>query len=186
MMAAYKFGHCLTGGGGTPAEPNFMLSSKLLSDMAGLGMTIESLPHYPLVGDHGAGANTLSVRLPSNVGDRAIPSSGLCIIEQDPTTGTLPVDARRSPTLAGAVGNAAHSFMRTPVDANGVSTVTLLPSPATVTGAIFQSNARVYLFTAAMNGPKKHGFQGEVKSYDWLSVLQACVQNFIDYAIPGE
>jgi hypothetical protein len=183
MMAAYKFGECLTGGAGAPAEPNFMLSSELLSDLAGAGLTLDSFPSFPLVADYTAADPSFSIRLPTNVGDRAFPRSGTLRMRADTTTppaifpfvgvlGTQPIPS------AGAI-----PFTRGPANAAGESLVTLGVATIAVNVA---AGARVFIETGAMNGPKKHGFQGEVKSYDWLSVLRSCVQNFLNYNIPGE
>ena len=182
MMASYKFGLCLTGGGATPTaiEPNLMLTSKLLSDVVGLGMTLDGFPHYPLVDNAGPltpDPTQLTIRMPVNVGERAIPTAGTLRIQAGATTASDPNFAGIS-TIEPAPGVAGHAFSRGPADANGVATITLGGAGLANN---FDAGARVYLITPAMNGPKKHGFEGEVKSYDYLSVLEASVQNMLNY-----
>jgi len=157
-----------------------MQASRDLSDLAGAGLTLTSFEHYPLVDDLGAADTTFSIRIPTNIGDRAIPRSGTLRVRADSTTasteavgvqGTLPAPA-----------SAAAAFTRGRANAAGEALITLTGGAL---GSIVDAGARVFLITGAMNGPNKHGFQGEVKSYDFMPVLSAIIEGWLAYTIPA-
>ena len=176
-MASFRFGEAVTGGAGTATEPNLMLTDKVLSDLAG-AESLDSFPWFPLALDAGAASTAFSIRIPTSVGDRSIPRSGTLRLQQDSTTAESPALATEP-----AVNAAGYGFVRERADANGVSVVTLTGGASLV--APFTSGARVFLMTGAMNGPAKHGFMGDAKSADYLSVLHSCVANMLAYTVPA-
>ena len=174
LMAAYKFGHCLNPAG--PAEPNILLTSELLSDLSMVGMTLDGFPYLPAAGNitGGAGLTSLTVAVPATEGRRAIPRAGTFRLIEGPGLGGAAAFQLHPATGAGGI-----AFSR------GEGNTINFAAGSIGGGTNFTSGARVYFMGGGQNGPKKHGFQGEIKSYDFLSVLDAIVTNWLAYTVPA-